>query len=371
MSGHLKPKVSDSLLQTKEIPSAESERYRSSTNAASKTVGEVNEDVAEADKNEASRSGMEDTETLHMAVTEIESGNQSDADHKDADQNDDMDDRAGSPLVSRAPAINKKKRHLVHSSINRKRRTAKDLSPSPLNGIWTPDAIATDVKPDITTMPHHSEGNHQNDDNEDEDDGDSENVDEQKDAERKEMESGKQKDKAMERYQERRHCRFCPSSSILYTLTEYRQHKREKHQDLMTLDGRKKLPVNQLIGNRGSNGKENGQHAAKKLKNAIKQAAAQALGQQRDDANDDDFWRSTEEGYKMQLAIDRNNGLRGERRKCGLCPAEISPLYTAKSYRKHRAGKHDRVHICPLCDAGFPSPSDYQRHQRQKRCRRS
>ena len=93
MSGHLKPKVSDSLLQTKEIPSAESERLRSSTN-----MGEVNEEVAEADKNEASRSGMEDTETLHMAVTEIESGNQSDSDHRDADQNDNMDDGAGSPL---------------------------------------------------------------------------------------------------------------------------------------------------------------------------------------------------------------------------------------------------------------------------------
>ena len=98
MSGHLKPKGSDSLLLTKEIPSAESERLRSSTNAASKIAGEVNEEVAEADKNEASRSGMEDTETLHMAVTEIESGNQSDSDHRDADQNDNMDDGAGSPL---------------------------------------------------------------------------------------------------------------------------------------------------------------------------------------------------------------------------------------------------------------------------------
>ena len=94
-----------------------------------------------------------------------------------------------------------------------------------------------------------------------------------------------------------------------------------------------------------------------------KLAAAKVLGKERDDADVDEFWRSTSDSLRMQTTIDRQNGCQaGKRRKCGLCPAKDNFLYALNSYRKHKDAKHEKKMVCPRCGAGFSSMSYYRDH---------
>ena len=57
------------------------------------------------------------------------------------------------------------------------------------------------------------------------------------------------------------------------------------------------------------------------------------------------------------------------RMRCPFCPDEFRTTYTLERYRRHKAGKHDKIFVCPLCEKGFSDQSELNRHSKGARCK--